>query len=162
MFEPGIDDFDDQSVKARLLHAADRELTERGVAASVPMEAIARRAGVSRATAFRQLGIVADVLVQVALLHARRHTVRVGKIMQREAGAISKLEAALVYTARELPKDPVLAALLARRGRAIRDPRVHRVAVDVTEPVLLEGQRDGEVRSDISTDDLVDFLVSSR
>jgi hypothetical protein len=38
-------------------------------------------------------------------------------------------------------------------------PLVHQAAVGVMGPVLEEGQRNGEVRSDLSLDELVDFLV---
>ena len=48
---------DDGTVKDRLIRAADAEITARGINA-VQMEVVAKSAGVSRATAFRQLGIL--------------------------------------------------------------------------------------------------------
>ena len=149
---------DDGTVKDRLIRAADTEIAARGINA-VQMEVVAKIAGVSRATAFRQLGSVSEMLVQVALLRARRHTVAVAAIMAAKTGVFAKLEAALVYTARELPADPSISALIAQHSASVHDPRVHQVAVDAMGPVLDEGQRSGEVRTDIGIDEMVDFLV---
>jgi AcrR family transcriptional regulator len=150
--------YEDDTVRGRLIRAADVEIAASGIG-SVQMEVIAKRAGVSRATAFRQLGSVAEVLVQVALLRARRHVAAVDALMAKRTGAFSKLEAALIYTARELPTDPTISALIARHAASVHDPRVHEVAKGVMSPVIEEGRRNGEVRSDLPIDELVDFLV---
>ncbi|MET0700307.1 MAG: helix-turn-helix domain-containing protein [Mycobacterium sp.] len=149
---------DDGTVKDRLIRAADAEIAARGVNA-VQMEVVAKSAGVSRATAFRQLGSVSEMLVQVALLRARRHVVAVEALMATKTGVFAKLEAALVYTASELPSDPSISALIARHSASVRDPRVHQVAVDAMGPTLLEGQQSGQVRTDIAIDEMIDFLV---
>jgi AcrR family transcriptional regulator len=149
---------DDGTVKARLIRAADGVIAEGGINA-VQMEAVAKRAGVSRATAFRQLGSVSEVLVHVALLRAQRHIDAVDRLMQAKAGAFAKVEAALIYTARELPTDPAIAVLISRHAASVHDPRVHQAAMGVMGPVLEEGQRNGEIRTDIPLDELVDFLV---
>jgi AcrR family transcriptional regulator len=149
---------DDGTVRDRLIRAADVEIVERGVAA-VQMETIARTVGVSRATAFRQLGSVSELLVQVALLRARRHVAEVQALMAGKSGAFAKLEAAMIYTTRELPKDPSISALIAQHSASVHDPYVHQVAVDAVGPALEEGRRNGEVRDDLEIDELVDFLV---
>ena len=149
---------DDGTVKDRLIRAADAEIAARGINA-VQMEVVAKIAGVSRATAFRQLGSVSEMLVQVALLRARRHVASVESIMSAKTGVFAKLEAALVYTARELPSDPSISALIAQHSATVHDPRVHQVAVDAMGPVLEGGQRSGEVRTDIGISEMVDFLV---
>lgn len=149
---------DDGSVKDRLIRAADAEIAARGINA-VQMELVARNAGVSRATAFRQLGSVSEMLVQVALLRARRHVAAVEAIMAAKTGVFAKIEAALVYTAQELPSDPSISALIAQHAESVHDPRVHQVAVNAMGPALREGQQSGEVRTDIEVDEMVDFLV---
>ena len=149
---------DQGSVKDRLIRAADAEITACGVNA-VQMDVVAKTAGVSRATAFRQLGSVSEMLVQVALLRARRHVAAVEALMATKTGVFAKLEAALVYTAQELPSDPSISALIAQHAASVHDPRVHQVAVDAMGPVLDEGQRSGQVRTDIDVDEMVDFLV---
>lgn len=153
-----VGDRNNGSAKTRLIHAADAEIAERGID-GVQMEAIAKRAGVSRATAFRQLGSISEALVQVALLRAERNIAAVRRVMHAKTGVFDKLEVAFIYNARELPKDPAIAALMAQRSASVRDPRVHDVAVQAVSPVLEEGQRNGEIRSDLSIDELVDFLV---
>jgi AcrR family transcriptional regulator len=153
-----IADGDGETVKARLIRAAAAEIEARGTSA-VQMEAIASRAGVSRATAFRRLGSIAEVLIQVALLRAQRHIAAVHELMGAKIGVFAKVEAALIYTARELPTDPSIAALIAGHSTSVRDPRVHQAAVGVMGPVLEEGQRNGELRTDLPLDELIDFLV---
>jgi AcrR family transcriptional regulator len=123
------------------------------------MEAVAKRAGVSRATAFRQLGSVSEVLVQVALLRSQRHTAELHRLMDSKAGVFAKIEAVVVYTAHELPTDPAIAHLISRHSASVRDPRVHEAAMDLLGEVLQRGQRDGAIRADLTPDQLVDFLV---
>jgi AcrR family transcriptional regulator len=149
---------DDGTVRDRLIRAADREIAARGTN-GVQMEVVAQIAGVSRATAFRQLGSVSEMLVQVALLRARRHVAAVKALMATKTGVFAKLESALVYTAQELPSDPSISALIAQHAASVHDPRVHQVAVDAMGPVLVEGQRNGQLRTDIDIDEMVDFLV---
>lgn len=149
---------DDGTVKARLIQAADVEIAERGIS-GLQMEAVAKRAGVSRATAFRQLGNVSEVVVQVSLLRAQRHIEAVHRLMVGKTGAFAKIEAALIYTARELPTDPTIVALMDQHSASVHDPRVHAQAMGVMASVLEEGQRHQEIRTDIGLDELMDFLV---
>ena len=149
---------DDGTVKARLVRAADAEITECGVDA-LQMDAVAKRAGVSRATAFRQMGSISEVLVQVALLRLQTHITRMLMLIDAKPTVFSKLEAAVVYATREFPADPAIAALIARHSAFVNDRRVHQHAIDLVGAVLREGQYRGEVRTDLDLDDLVDFLV---
>ena len=149
---------DDGTVKARLVRAADAEIAAYGVDA-LQMEVVAKRAGVSRATAFRQMGSISEVLVQVALLRLQTHITRILTLMDGKPTVFSKLETAVVYATREFPVDPAIAALIARHSAFVNDRRVHQHAIDLVGAVLSEGQRRGEVRTDIDLDDLVDFLV---
>jgi AcrR family transcriptional regulator len=141
-----------------LIRAADAEIADRGIE-SIQMEAVAIRAGVSRATAFRHLGNISEMLLQVALLRGRRHTALVESLIATKIGVFNKIETALLYTSRELPTDPSMSALIARRSASVHHPRVHRLALDSMGPVLLEGQRNGEVRTDLDIDEMIDFLV---
>ena len=149
---------DDDSVKARLIRAADVEVAECGIDA-LQMEAVAKRAGVSRATAFRQMGSISEVLVQVALVRLQTHITRMLMLMDSKPTVFSKLEAAVVYATREFPVDPAIGVLIARHSAFVNDRRVHQHALDLVGAVLREGQRRGEVRIDLPLDDLVDFLA---
>lgn len=148
----------DGTVRDRLIRAADAEIAERGTSA-VQMEAVAMRAGVSRATAFRQLGSVSDMVMQVSLLRARRHVEAVQALMAKRTGVFARLEATLLYTTRELPTDPTFAAVIAQRAKSVRNPRVHQMSVEALGPMLREGQQAGEIRTDLSIDELVDFVL---
>ncbi|SEH74336.1 regulatory protein, tetR family [Mycolicibacterium rutilum] len=149
---------DDDFVRTRLISAAEQEFAE-NAGGTVQMEAIAKRAGVSRATAFRRLGSISEVVVQVAMRRARRHIDAVQEVMAAESAVFAKIEAALIYTARELPTDASIAALIAQHSTAANDPRVHQAAVGAMGDVIREGQRRSEIRDDVELDDLIDFLV---
>ena len=124
---------DANSVRGRLIRAADTEIEVDGVQ-GLRMEAVAQRAGVSRATAFRQMGSVSELLVQVALLRAQRHITAVDALMRTKHGSLAKVEAALIYTARELPTDPAIVTLIAAHSASVHHPRVHAAAVGVMAP----------------------------
>ncbi|WP_258081199.1 TetR/AcrR family transcriptional regulator [Nocardia nova] len=123
------------------------------------MAAVAARAGVSRATAFRQLGGAGEMVVQVGLLRAQRHVERAQARMAEQDDVFSKIEDVLVYAARELPRDPVIAALIAQHSASARHPDTQRVTATVSGPVLLAGQRAGVIRSDVPVADLIEFLT---
>jgi AcrR family transcriptional regulator len=148
----------DGSVKERLIRAADAELEVCGPEA-LQMEAIAKRAGVSRSTAFRQLRSTSEVLMQVALRRSQRHVAALRELMSSQTGVFAKIEATMLYNARELPADPSMAAVIARNSVSVRDPRVHAISMEVLGPVLQEGQGRGEIRTDVRLDELVDYFV---
>ncbi|MCV7282433.1 TetR family transcriptional regulator [Mycolicibacterium flavescens] len=149
---------DDGTVRDRLIRAADEEITERGIE-HIQMEVVAARAGVSRATAFRQLGTVSEMLVQVALLRSRRYVAAVQTSMAAKRGVFAKLEAALLYTTRELPNDPSVSALMSQRSTSVHHPMVHQMALHAMGPVLREGQRNGEIRTDLDLGEIITFLI---
>jgi AcrR family transcriptional regulator len=145
-------------VRDRLIKAADAEIARHGIGA-VKMEAVAKGAGVSRATAFRQMGTIYELLVQVALSHAKRHESAALAAMADASDTLAKVEAALIYSARELPHDRPIYGLITQHSMSSHHPGVHLTGVRVFESVLLDGRNSGEIRSDVSTDELVDFLL---
>lgn len=151
-------DVDDTSIRARLVRAADEEMTRQGTA-SVTMATVAERAGVSRATAFRQLGGTSEMIIQVGLYRSRKHIARVREIMDSQPDIFAKMEDALVYTTRELPGDPVIQALMAQRAAAVRDQDIHSVTSALNGPVLRAGQAAGLIRTDIPIAEMTDFII---
>ncbi len=149
---------DDGTVRDRLIKAADAEIALHGIGA-VRMEAVAKRAGVSRATAFRQIGTIYELLVEVALSHAKRHETAVRAAMAEVCDTLAKLEAALIYSARELPLDRSVYGLITEHSTSAHHPGIHLAGVRVFESVLLDGRNSGEIRSDVATDELVDFVL---
>jgi AcrR family transcriptional regulator len=146
------------TVRDRLIRAADAEVTERGID-GVQMEAVAHRAGVSRATAFRQLGSISEMLIQVALLRSRRYVAAAETVMATKKGVFAKLEAALLYTTHQLPTDPSVTAFIAQRAASVHHPMIHQMAIKAMGTVIRDGQASGEVRTDVTLDELVDFMV---
>lgn len=151
-------DMNDDSVRARLVRAADEEMTRQGTP-SVTMAAVAARAGVSRATAFRQLGGTSEMIIQVGLYRSRKHIDRVREIMDAQSDVFAKLEDAMVYTTRELPGDPVIEALMAQHATAVRDKDIHSVTSAINGPVLRAGQAAGLIRTDIPLAEMTDFII---
>ncbi|MEU5841137.1 helix-turn-helix domain-containing protein [Rhodococcus sp. NPDC047139] len=148
----------EMSLRERLVRAADEEIRHRGTA-SVSMTAIAERAGVSRATAFRQLGGAQEMIVQVGLLRAERH---IERALERSAGRgdiFAKMEDTMAYNARELPEDPVIVALMAQHSASARHPDILAVTSAVSEPLLRTGQEAGLIRTDIPLTELLEYLI---
>ncbi|WP_159417076.1 TetR/AcrR family transcriptional regulator [Rhodococcus rhodochrous] len=148
----------EMSLRERLVRAADEEIRHRGTV-SVSMTAIAERAGVSRATAFRQLGGAQEMIVQVGLLRAERH---IERALDRSAGhgdIFAKMEDTMAYNARELPEDPVIVALMAQHSASARHPDILAVTSAVSEPLLRTGQEAGLIRTDIPLEELLEYLI---
>lgn len=152
------DEEGNDSVWARLVRAADDEMTRQGTV-NVTMASVAERAGVSRATAFRQLGGTSEMLIQVGLSRAHKHITRVREIMDAQPDVFMKMEEAMVYTTRELPLDPVITAMMAQRAATVRDQDIHSTTAQISGPVLLAGQAAGAIRVDVPLPDLIDFIV---
>lgn len=151
-------DTDDDSVRARLVRAADEEIARQNTT-SVTMAAVAERAGMSRATAFRQLGGTSEMIIRVGLLRSQKHIARVHEIMDAQSDVFAKMEESMVYTTRELPGDPVIQALMAQRAAAVRDHDIHAVTATIIGPVLRDGQADGLIRTDIPIAEMTDFVI---
>ena len=154
----GVLEIREQAVRDRLVAAADDELAEHGTL-SGRFEAVAHRAGVSRATAYRQLGSIAELLTQVGLRRSEKHTAFVTELMAREKDALAKIEASMIYSARELPNEPIVLDLIARRSAAVVDPEVRRLITGVLAPALAAGQASGEIRADIDRDLMIEYLT---
>jgi AcrR family transcriptional regulator len=146
------------SVRDRLIQAADEELAECGTLTG-RFEAVAHRAGVSRATAYRQLGSVAELLTQVGVRRARKYLAGLQEVMDREVGTLAKLEASLVYGAQVLPADPVVMRLIARQFTSGRDPEVYEMINEMVRPTVADGQRSEELRNDVDIDAIIDYIV---
>ena len=142
----------------RLIDAADAELAEHG-SLTGRFEAVAHRAGVSRATAYRQLGSVSELLKQVGLRRSQKYIASLREVMDAEDCALDKLEAALIYGARVLPSDPIVLDLISRQFSPAADPEVYGLINALMGPALAEGRRSGEIRSDVDLEIVLHYLV---
>ncbi|MCK8669827.1 TetR/AcrR family transcriptional regulator [Rhodococcus sp. NPDC003382] len=148
----------DESVRTRLVRAADEEMRIQGTTA-ITMAAVAERAGVSRATAFRQLGNTSRMIILVGIHRARNHIARTREIIAAQPDILGKIEDVLVYTTRELPEDPVIRALVAQHSAAVLDEDIRSLTDEISGPVLLAGQAAGIIRTDIPVREMIDFLL---
>ena len=159
MIDPG--DAASGNVRGRL----ERALTEH--LASLPshdlreisVEAVAQVAGVSRATAYRYLGSRDDVLYRAAIMLAEAHMERCGEILSRAPTMAARLEEAFAYTVRETTGDVLLQLLLrSPRAEAI-DAALRAMTVDLFWSAVRAGQEDGQVRNDVTAEELIAWQV---
>jgi AcrR family transcriptional regulator len=145
------------TVRDRLIEAADLELADHG-SLTGRFEAVARRAGVSRATAYRQLGSITELSTQVGLRRAQKYLTGMRDVMDGEDCALAKVEAAMIFAARELPNEPIVLALISRPGSVV-DPEVQQLTNDLLGSALVEGQRTGAIRTDIDLELVIAYLT---
>lgn len=148
----------DESVRERLVRAADDEMRLRGTTA-VPMAAVAERAGVSRATAFRQLGNASRMIIMVGIHRARNHIDRAREIIAEQPDIFARIEEVMVYNTRELPEDPVIKALVAQHPAAVLDEDIRSLTDELSGPAIRAGQAAGLIRTDIAVREIIDFLL---
>lgn len=146
------------SLLDRLIDAADAELAEHG-SLTGRFEAVAKRAGVSRATAYRQIGSVAELLRQVGLRRSQKYVASLREVMAAEVGVLAKVEAAMVYGAEVLPTDPIVLELVSRVFSPVADPDVYRLVHALMGPALADGRLSGEIRGDVDLDVVIHYLV---
>ena len=146
------------TVRGRLIHAADVALQRYGPD-QVSIEAVAAAAGVSRATAFRQLGGRDQMIIAVALSRSHRFARECSAVMARHVGAFAKLEAAFIYLVAELPNDPIIRELFVLTPGGDFVPEAHAIATATLGPAIEAGRAAGEVRDDMSTDEMVRWIA---
>jgi AcrR family transcriptional regulator len=123
------------------------------------MDSVAKRAGMSRSTAFRQVGSVYELVVQVALCHARQHINAIRQLIAETTDVFGQLEAALVYSSSQLRTDTTISALITEHANSAHHPHVHAAAMDVLGPVMFDGGERGMIRTDLDVHELVAFVV---
>lgn len=148
----------DSDIATRLIGAADALLRREAVEA-VTVEAVAAAAGVSRATAFRHLGRREDMIVAVALRRGAEYSRICREEMNVVAGAVPKIRAAFLYLVRELPRDPVFSELFAIHTAVDVDTDVHDLVAATLGPVIENGRRAGQIRTDVPIDDILSWVV---
>lgn len=146
------------TVRDRLIRAADHALHQYGPD-HVSIDAVAEAAGVSRATAFRQLGGRDQMITAVALSRSHRFARECSAVMARHVGAFAKLEAAFIYLVDALPSDPIIRELFVLTPGGDFVPEAHAIATATLGPAIDAGRAAGEVRDDVSTDEMMRWIV---
>ncbi|MUL65983.1 hypothetical protein BOO86_16015 [Mycobacterium sp. CBMA 234] len=146
------------TVRDRLISAADAALRKNGVD-SMTVEAVAQTAGISRATAFRQLGKREDMIVAVGVQRAADYARRCAVEMAGAATASEKLHVAFQFLVRELPEDPVMRAVVTVRTAADLTIDVHDLLAETFGPVVDTGRVSGEIRADVPAEQVILWIV---
>jgi AcrR family transcriptional regulator len=148
----------ERSVLDRLVSAADAALLDVDIDA-VTIQAVALAAGVSRATAFRQLGTREDMIVAVAMLRAARYARSCVAEMHHYTSVFDMIEIAFLYLARELPADPVMRALFMVQTAADIGDEAGELATATLGPVIEQGRSCGVIRTDVSAERVMSWIV---
>ena len=145
------------SVRDRLLEAAEELLDTDASAVSV--ESTAELAGVGRSTAYRYFSGRTELFLGLAAVRSNRLLDKARGVVAGGGSAAERLEELFVFMFIELPKDPVLAGVIAE-GPAGLDTRRGREAADAFLGTLItEAQRTGEFRRDYPPTEAVRWLV---
>jgi AcrR family transcriptional regulator len=123
----------------------------------INVEAVAHVAGVSRATAYRHFGDREGLLFHAALALTRRHADRALELISVMPTISARIEEGFAYTAREIRSDKLLRMLLTSRRSPAIDSVIRSLSVEISSEALRTGQLDGQVRSDLTVDELIDW-----
>jgi AcrR family transcriptional regulator len=145
-------------VRTRLVQAADSVISTGGID-SASIDAVALAAGVSRATAFRQLGKREDMIVAVGVLRAATYARECVALMGAHRTAFTQLESAFQYLVRTIPDDPVMNEVLALRTADELRADVREASLAILEPPIELGRQQGQIRSDLETERLVHWII---
>jgi AcrR family transcriptional regulator len=124
----------------------------------VTVEAVANAAGVSRATAYRHFGDREGLLFHAALLLTKRHAELARELLAQIPTVSARTEEGFAYTAREIRADKMLRLLLTSPRSAAIDSVVRALSVEISGDSLRSGQLDGQVRTDLTVDELIDWI----
>lgn len=125
----------------------------------ITVDAVAQLAGVSRATAYRYLGSRDDLLYRAAIALAQAHLASCAAILNRTRTVAERIEESFAYTVRETQADQRLQKLLHSPRATAIDEAVRSMAADLMKPAVCAGQQDGQVRTDVSADDLIMWMI---
>jgi AcrR family transcriptional regulator len=125
----------------------------------VTIEMVAEAAGVARSTAFRHFGGRDRMITAVALWRSRAFATTCVLEMEARHGTFAKLEAAFIYLSEALAGDAIMRKLFLLTPAADFGPDALAIASTTLAPTIEAGQRAGDVRSDISTDEVIRWIV---
>jgi len=146
------------AVRDRLIDAADKMLRRVGVD-QVTVEMVAEAAGVARSTAFRHFGGRDQMITAVGLSRSRSFASECRLMMDQREGTFAKLEAAFVYLADALAHDAIMREMFVLTTAADFGPEALAIANTTLGPTIEAGRTAGDMRRDVSTDEVVRWIV---
>lgn len=153
------DDSDDP-----LLSAAEATFIEAGTA-QVSMDAVARQAGVSRATVYRRFGTRDALFIKVIERRAEPF-LRRPSLAQSRGSLSDDLEDAMVRGVVDMPKDPLLRLLLDQGATGVRtllttEPMAHKVHSAIN-ALLSRWRLRGELREDLDDVEITAWILNQQ
>jgi AcrR family transcriptional regulator len=148
------------SVRERLDQALVEYLDEFQIEdiADINVEQVARLAGVSRATAYRHFGDQNGLLFEAAMKLTRHHAAVSASRVAGATTAAESIERAFAYTAYAVRTDRLLRMLMTSRRSPAIDAAIRELGLDILGPAIRGGQRDGQVRADLSVAEILDWV----
>ena len=126
---------------------------------SLSVEEVATAAGVSRASAYRYFGDQAELLRRALRLKAKAHGDAFLASIKPDLSVQELLEGSWLYTSAHVVQDQVFHRLVELEPESTIG---RELMVTIYSAKLTEGQKSGEIRSDISVDEIIDWLLSQR
>ncbi len=124
---------------------------------TVSLESVAAAAGISRATAYRAVSGIPDLLASTFAAHATDHVAELNRRINSTENTLDALEVVVTYTVESLQNDPVMAVLFPTVGMPPHD-LIYKLASDTVRPIVVRGQERGEIRSDTDAMDTTAWL----
>ncbi len=147
-----------------LLDAAEACLQRFGLA-KMTVEDVAQAAGVSRATVYRQVGNRDALVLAVAVRDAERTAAEAVAELRGFDSIGDWIVEGLLFCLREIPRRPVLGALVAPRevGAASRmvltSSRLIEIGSSVLRPIFERARADGLLRADVELDAFMEWIL---
>jgi AcrR family transcriptional regulator len=145
------------SVRDRLLQAAEEMLDTDANAVSV--ESTAELAGVGRSTAYRYFPGRTELFLGLAAVRSNRLLDAARAVVAGAGTGAERLEELFVFMFNELPRDPVLAGVIAEGPVGLDTPRGREAADTFLGGLITEAQNAGEFRREYPPTEAVRWLV---
>ncbi|MBW2695511.1 MAG: TetR/AcrR family transcriptional regulator [Deltaproteobacteria bacterium] len=155
---------DTPSGREKMLDAAESCLERFGLAKTT-IEDVARAAGLSRATVYRQFGNRDGLLLAVAARDAERTARQAELFLQQFDDVGSWLVEGMLFCLREIPKRPVLSQFLAPQdfGAASRliltSERMLSIGAELLRPIFEPARREALLQRDLQLDSLMEWVL---
>jgi AcrR family transcriptional regulator len=128
----------------------------------VSIDGLALAAGVSRATAYRYFGDREAMLFQAAVALTHRHSQIALPALLKASTVAAHIEEGLGYAVREMPRDKLLRLVLTGGPSNAIDRVMRDLGMTLSGDRLRSGQLDGQVRDDVSIEDLVAWIIEQQ
>ncbi|MGH3559059.1 MAG: TetR/AcrR family transcriptional regulator [Mycobacterium sp.] len=143
--------------RGRLLDAAET-LLDQASPPRITLDRVATAAGLSRTTAYRIFGTNAEMAGALAAHRLHAHRKAVLEIAKQGSDAITRIEDMAVHSLVAIVRDPVLSRLFEDDDLMNTLP-LRELADEQLRPVVEEGQSTGDIRRDLATDEIVEWLL---